>query len=111
NNLSDDTNSDGYHYGDRYIGNGSAILDDNGHAVLNPSIGAVSLKDPQMSKIIIIDATVKNQQGRSVSSQNSFVPNVASTYIGSKIEEPFVSSSDTVKLKLKSVDTSGNAKS
>ncbi|MDB5259521.1 MAG: hypothetical protein JWO73_729 [Candidatus Taylorbacteria bacterium] len=111
NNLSDDTSSEGYYYGDRYVGDGHAALDAGGHGIIKPALDAASLKDPQVSKIVIVDATVKNQQGRSVSSQKSFVLNAAPTYLGSKIEEPFVASSDAIKLKLKSVDTSGNGKS
>jgi uncharacterized protein YfaS (alpha-2-macroglobulin family) len=111
NNLYDDaSNSYYYYYGDRYLGDGRATLEDDGHAVIDP-LQSASLKDPQVSKLIIVDATVKNQQGRSVSSQKSFVLNAASTYIGSKIEEPFVSPSDGIRLKLKLVDTAGNAKS
>ncbi|MFA6601672.1 MAG: MG2 domain-containing protein [Candidatus Paceibacterota bacterium] len=111
NNLSDDTTSEGYYYGDRYLGDGHVSLDENGKALINPKIDPSSLKDPAVSKIITIDATVKNQEGRSISAQESFILNAASTYLGSKIEDPFLSASQAINLKLKSVDTSGKAKS
>lgn len=111
NNLSDDIPMWGYYYGDRYVGQGHVTLDENGRAVVKPDLSASKLNNPMLSKIIIVDTTVKNQQGRSVSSQKSFMLHAAPIYIGSIVDKPFRAVGQDSKLKLKTVDTEGNPKS
>ncbi|MEI7462862.1 MAG: alpha-2-macroglobulin family protein [Candidatus Taylorbacteria bacterium] len=111
NNIVSNDIEEGYYYGDSYITGGNIVLDKDGQATIKPDLGLLRASLANSSKIIIIDATVKNQQGRSVSAQNSFVVHAADTYIGSKIVEPFVSNNDTVSVRLKTVDTEANPRS
>ncbi|MEO8637347.1 MAG: alpha-2-macroglobulin family protein [Candidatus Taylorbacteria bacterium] len=111
NNLSDDVNGDSFYYGDKYIGSGTATLDDEGVATLKPDLKSISSEGNATSKIIIVDATVENQQGHSIGSQASFVLHAAPVYLGSKIDESFVASGAPVTLKLKSVKSNGEVTS
>lgn len=106
NNLTDDPTEGRYYYGDKYIGGGEAILDSRGEALLEPKMTADTAK-PTTSRIIILDTTVKNQQGRSVSGQKSFVLHAAPAYIGSKLEQSFAAAGQSVDLKIQTVDTAG----
>ena len=110
NNLVDSDLTQDYYYGDHYIGAGDAMLDKKGETVIKPVADLFQGADSNQSKIVIIDATVKNQEGRSVSSQKSFIMHAAGAYIGSKIAEPFVGENDDISLKLKTVDTDANPK-
>jgi uncharacterized protein YfaS (alpha-2-macroglobulin family) len=94
--------SDSYYYGDRYFSQGKAVLDENGETVIETEI-----KNADQSKIIILDTTVKNQTGRSISAQKSYILHAAPNYLGSKVEPSFVASGAPVSLQVKSVDTSG----
>lgn len=96
-----------YYYGDSYIGNGKAVLGENGEVIIEPKIKVGELNNPSQSKIIILDATVKNQTGRSISSQKSYILHAAPIYLGSKVEENFAPAGSPISLKVKSVNTSG----
>ncbi len=100
-------NSGEYYYGDRYLRRGKAILDDDGETTINAELTDVDLADFSQSKIIILDTTVKNQPGRTISAQKSFILHAASNYLGSKLEPSFAASGAPVSLKIKSVDTNG----
>jgi uncharacterized protein YfaS (alpha-2-macroglobulin family) len=106
NNLySDDMNSR-YYYGDHYIGSGEGLLDDNGEINIKPDLKFKD-EDAQTSKIIILDATVKDQQGRSIGGQKSFIMHAAPVYIGSTIDKSFAPTGAPLNLKVKTVDKDG----
>ncbi len=103
-----DSNDNGdYYYGDRYLGHGEDVLNQAGETVITPELKADGGLDQNVSKIIILDATVKNQEGRSISSQKSFVQHAGLTYLGSKVEPSFTAVNQPVILKVKSVDLGG----
>jgi uncharacterized protein YfaS (alpha-2-macroglobulin family) len=106
NNLYRDESNQRYYYGDKYIGRGEAILDVNGEAILKPDLSTGNL-DTDTSKIIILDATVKNQQGRSISAQKSFVLHAAPVYIGTKVTPSFAAAGQPMALTVKTVDPEG----
>ena len=101
--------SEYYYYGDNYLGNGKAVLNEDGEVTIEPNIKVKDLDNPSQSKIIILDATVKNQTGRSISSQKSYILHVAPIYLGSKVEENFAPAGTPISLKVKSVNTSGES--
>ncbi len=107
NNLVGNDLGEGYYYGDSYVGGGDVVLDKDGRATIKGVSDLSKASVANSSKIIIVDGTVKNPEGRSVSAQSSFVMHAADAYIGSKIVRSFMSSEDTASVKLKTVDTGG----
>ena len=61
----------------------------------------------QGSKIIVIDTTVKNNLGQSVSNQQSFIVHQGQYYIGVKTDPYFVGKDQPFNLKVKTVDDNG----
>ncbi len=106
NNLYSDNQSSRYYYGDRYIGGGDAVLNENGEVTLKPDLSQAN-QESDTSKIIILDATVKNQQGRSIGAQKSFILHAAPIYIGTQIKDSFVSTGQPISLRVKTVNTKG----
>ncbi|MES2216716.1 MAG: alpha-2-macroglobulin family protein [Patescibacteria group bacterium] len=106
NNLYSDNQSSRYYYGDRYLGSGDAVLDENGEVTLKPDLSQAN-QESDTSKIIILDATVKNQQGRSIGAQKSFILHAAPIYIGTQIKESFVPTGQPISLRIKTVNTQG----
>jgi len=100
-------NNGKYYYGDRYLHQGKTVLDDNGETVIDTKLASADLDAFTQSKIIILDTTVKNQSGRTIGAQKSFVLHAAPNYLGSKVEPSFAASGVPVALKVKSVDISG----
>jgi len=99
-----------YHYGEKFILRGKASLDAQGKAKISQLLDFPELfknKEDRRSKIIVVDVTVKNPQGRSVSSQKSFIVHNGEFYLGLRPDKSFLGKNETVNLKVKSVDTQG----
>lgn len=109
NNLfADEQDSGGeYYYGDRYLSQGKAILDEDGETIIDTKLKSADLTNFTQSKIIILDTTVKNQPGRTISAQKSFILHAAPNYLGSRVEPSFMASGASVSLQVKSVDMNG----
>jgi uncharacterized protein YfaS (alpha-2-macroglobulin family) len=103
--------SNQYYYGDNFISRNSGITDGNGRFTISQKIDLQDLfknSQNQGSKIIVLDTTVKNNLGQSVSNQQSFIVHAGSYYIGIKTDPYFAGKNQDVNLKIKTVDTNGN---
>jgi uncharacterized protein YfaS (alpha-2-macroglobulin family) len=98
------------YYGDKFILRGNASLDLNGKAKISQLLDFEQLfkdKDDRTSKIIVIDATVRNPQGRSVSAQKSFIVHAGEFYLGLKSDKSFLGKSEKFDLRAKTVNSEG----
>ena len=99
-----------YHYGEKFILRGKTSLDSGGKAEISQLLDLEQIfkeKEERKSKIIIIDVTVKNSQGQSVSSQQSFVLHAAEFYLGLKAEKSFLAKNEKFNIRVKSVNAQG----
>lgn len=96
-------------YGDSYLGRGEVSLDDNGHALLEKQFTFSELfdEDEYGSKIVVVHATVKDGQGKSVSAQKSFIVHAGEYYLGVKTDPGYAPEGSAVEVKVKTVDTEG----
>ncbi len=99
-----------YPYGDKFILRGKASLDNQGKAQISQLIDFEKLfkdSEDRKSKIIVFDVTVKNSQGRSVSSQKSLIVHAGDFYLGLKADKSFLAKNEKFNFKVKSVDIQG----
>ncbi len=99
-----------YDYGDKFILRGKTYLDAEGKAKISQLLDFPALfknKEDRKSKLIVVDVTVKNPQGRSVSSQKSFIVHNGEFYLGLAPDKSFLGKNEAVKIKVKSVDITG----
>lgn len=101
---------DRFSYGDRYIANGTVQLSKDGKANISQNLDLEDLfsdsKD-KSSKIIVIDATVQNSSGQSVSSQKSFIVHAGEFYLGINSNQYYAAKNESIKLDIKSVNDQG----
>lgn len=97
-----------YFYGDRFIARGSGKTDKDGKYSFAQKIDLQKNNNQDLSsKIIVIDSTIKNNMGKSVSSQKSVIVHAGQFYIGSRTEPYSVAKNQEFQLKVKTVDTNG----
>ena len=99
-----------YPYGDKFILRGKTELSTDGKAKISETLDLEKLfknKEDRESKIIVVDITVKNPQGQSVSSQKSFILHAGEFYLGLNADKRFLRKDEKFNLKVKSVDTQG----
>ena len=97
-------------YGDKFILRGETSLDENGKAKISEILDLDKLfsnKEDRKSKIIVVDITVQDSQGRSVSVQKSFILHKGEFYIGLRPEKSFLAKNEKTNIKIKTVDTQG----
>ena len=97
-------------YGDTYILRGRTILDNSGEARIEHQLDFEKLfKEGKRdrSKIFVLNVTVKNQNGQSVSAQKSFIVHRGEFYLGLHLENTFFGKGDSLITRVKSVDTNG----
>ena len=97
-------------YEEKFLLKGKTSLNTQGKAEISQLFDFQSLfkdKEDRKSKIIIIDVTVKNPQGQSVSSQKSFIVHAGQFYLGVRADKSFLSKNEKTNLRIKSVDTQG----
>ncbi|MGD0576516.1 MAG: MG2 domain-containing protein [Candidatus Staskawiczbacteria bacterium] len=102
--------SNSYYYGDKFILRGSGTTDQNGKFKFAQKLDLQQMlanDTNQGSKIIVIDSTVKNNLGQSVSNQQSFIVHQGGYYIGVKTDPYFVGKGQEFNLKVKTVDDNG----
>jgi uncharacterized protein YfaS (alpha-2-macroglobulin family) len=99
------------YYNDEFISRGSLELDEDGKGVINENFDFEQLfgSEDSDSKIITVEATVKNNMGQSVSGRKSFVVHKGEFYLGLKTSSYFVKTNEDFELKIKSVDVNANA--
>lgn len=100
----------GYYYGDRFILRGSGRTDENGKFKISQKVDLQEMfknSQNQGSKIMVLDTTVKNSLGQSVSSQQSFIVHAGQYYIGVRTDPYFVGKNQEFNLKIKTIDKDG----
>jgi len=106
----------GYCYGDQFISRGTATLDASGKAMITQSLDLQKLFPDagdgkfRNSRIIVLDATVKNSLGQTISAQSSFIVHAGEFYLGTQADPSFVQEKQNITLSAKSVDPAGKPK-
>ncbi|MEK7172673.1 MAG: alpha-2-macroglobulin family protein, partial [Patescibacteria group bacterium] len=99
-----------YYYGDAFITRGSGLTDQNGQFKFAQKLDLSEMlkgSANQGSRIIVLDATVKNNLGQSVSNQQSFIAHAGQYYLGVKTDPYFAAKNQDFILKAKTVDIEG----
>ena len=97
-------------YGDKFLFSGQAKIDANGKASIARKIDISQFfkkEEDRKSKIFVVNMTVKNQNGQSVSTQKSFVVHAGDFYVGLKTDKSFLQKDESFSIRAKSVDTNG----
>ncbi|MCK4781436.1 hypothetical protein KAS79_00725 [Candidatus Parcubacteria bacterium] len=99
-----------HYYGEKFILRNETSLDANGKAKISQLFDLQKLfknKEDRKSKIIVVDITIRNPQGQSVSAQKSFIVHNGEFYLGLKADKSFGPKNEKFNLKIKTVDTQG----
>ena len=105
-----------YCYGDQFISRGSATLDENGKTSITQNLDLQKLFPDgangqfRNSRILVLDATVKNSLGQTISAQSSFIVHAGEFYLAAKADPSFVQKGQNFNVDVKSVDTNGQPK-
>lgn len=97
-------------YGDNFLFRGQAEIDSNGKAKIVENFDINSLfsgSDIMRSKIITYQINVEDANGRSVSTQESFILHRSNIYMGVRTDPSFTQINEPVTISIKTVDTEG----
>lgn len=97
-------------YGDNFLFRGETSTDDNGRAHIERTLSLDDyFKDGEVgsSKLVTISLTAKDVNGRSVSTQKSFIVHYSDFYIGVATDKYYTDTKTPVTLRVKTVDTTG----
>jgi uncharacterized protein YfaS (alpha-2-macroglobulin family) len=97
-------------YGDRFIGSGQVELQSDGTAKISQAFDLKKLfasEETSYSKIVTLHATVKDKNGKSVTSTKSFIIHKGEFYMGLKSDSYFASEKQPITIRAKTVDTKG----
>ena len=97
-------------YGDKFILRGKTKLDERGKAVIEQTLDFnkfFSEEQKEKSKIFVVNMTVKNRNGQSVSQQKSFIVHRGKFYLGVNLEKRYFPKGEKNKILVKSVDING----
>jgi alpha-2-macroglobulin len=98
------------YYGDRFILKDKTKIDKNGSSKINFKIDYdkwFKNDSEKTSKIVILNTTVTNNNGQSVSRETSFIVHAGTFYLGITAENYFINKEEDLNVKIKSVDTYG----
>jgi len=99
-----------YSFGEKFLFRGETSLSNDGKARISQLLDLEELfqnKDERKSKIIVVDITVKNPQGQSISTQKSFILHAGEFYLGLRADKSFLPKNEKFNIRVKSVDTQG----
>lgn len=100
-------------YGDQQIDR-QQILIESGETTIAQRVDLTSLFEDEdqdiTSKIFVVRATMKNANGRSVSTQHSFIVHRSSTYVGLKVSDYFVAPQQAITLDVVTTNTEGDTR-
>lgn len=99
-----------YYYQDRFIKRGKTVLTPDGKAKISEIIDFdiwFKNKEERKSKIVVLDVTVKNGFGQSVSSQKSFLVHAGEFYLNANSDKYFLGKNESFNIKVKLTDTKG----
>jgi len=97
-------------YGDRFIGSGQTVLQSDGTAKVSQQFDLKKLfanEETSYSKIITLHATVKDKNGKSVTSTKSFIVHKGEFYMGLKSDSYFAAERQPITVRAKTVDVKG----
>lgn len=97
-------------YGDSYILNGETDIDSNGRARIEQSLDFETLfedPDSEQSKVIVVNMTAQDVNGRSVSTVKSFILHKGEFYLGIKRDRYYTDVNTPLNLKAKTVNREG----
>jgi uncharacterized protein YfaS (alpha-2-macroglobulin family) len=97
-------------YGDDFLFRGEVELNQNGRAVIERGLDFVDFFDDavnEKSKLVTVSITAKDINGRSVSTQKSFVVHKGDFYIGAKTDRYYTGTNSALTFRVKTVDPSG----
>ena len=97
-------------YGDSFLFRGQTTIDQNGHATIErPFKFSDYFKDldTQGSKLVTFSMTARDINGRSVSTQKSFIVHKGDYYIGAITDKYYTDTQTPVTLRIKTVDVKG----
>ena len=97
-------------YGDKFILRGKTALDSKGKAKIEQKIDFDKFfreEERNTSKIFVVNITIKNTTGQSVSRQKSFIVHRGEIYLGVNLPDRYFARGDPNKLMIKSVNTKG----
>lgn len=101
-------------YGDKFITRGTTGLSKDGRAAITQDLDFKKLfktDEVKQSKILVVNVTVKNSNGQSVSTQKSFIVHRGEYYLGVSLDKTFFGKNDKFNARIKSIDTQGKARS
>jgi alpha-2-macroglobulin len=101
-----------YYFGDKFILRGKTKLSLDGKAKISHTFDLEKLfkEEERKSKIIVVDVTIKNNLGQSVSSQKSFILHAGEFYLSLNADSHFFGKNEKINLRVKSVDIQGKEK-
>jgi uncharacterized protein YfaS (alpha-2-macroglobulin family) len=97
-------------YGDDFLFRGKAEINERGQVTIKK---ALDLKeyfddpDSEGSKLVTVSLTAKDSNGRSVSTQKSFIVHKGNFYIGAKTDQYYTGVHNPITFRIKTVDTKG----
>lgn len=96
-------------YGDSFLFRGETEINKNGHATIERKLDFKDYfdEDNENSKIITVSITAKDLNGRSVSTQKSFIMHQNDFYLGLDIDKRVTRPNLPNTLRVKTVDTKG----
>jgi uncharacterized protein YfaS (alpha-2-macroglobulin family) len=97
-------------YGDKFIAQGKVALSKDGKAEIAQALDFSKLfnaDEAKQSKIFVVNVTVKNSNGQSVSAQKSFIVHRGEYYLGVSLDKTFLGKNEKFTARVKSVDITG----
>lgn len=97
-------------YGDDFLFRGETAINEDGAATILRELNLADFFDDienEGSKLVTVFITAKDTNGRSVSTQKSFIVHKGEFYIGAKTDQYYTSVATPLTLRVKTVDTKG----
>lgn len=101
-------------YGDEFLFRGETNVNDKGGATIEKQINFKDYFDDIEdvgSKLVTVSVTVKDQNGRAVSMQKSFIVHKGDYYIGAKTDQYYTGINSPITLRVKTVNQQGEGMS
>jgi len=97
-------------YGDKFLLRGKTSLDSHGKAEIKEQLDFNKFfkgDESMRSKIFTVHLTAKNTNGQSISTRKSFIVHRGEIYAGISLDKNFVGKNESIKARIKTVDTQG----
>lgn len=95
-------------YGDKFVLSNETELSGQGTAKIQEKLDFKKIFPKESnSKIFVVNVTVTNDNGQSVSGQKSFIVHAGKWYLGMQTDKTFLGKDESFQLRVKSVNTEG----